>query len=362
MAKKICIVLSSLSDGGTERFGATLSCMLSELGHNVYLFTTHNATEYEFCGQLFSLEEESNKAYGVLGKLKTMHQFFKSQNFDVIIDNRLRSRFFKEFLVYNIFYKGARIIAMIHNYKVSNYFPVNRFVSKRLYYDENIEFIGVSKQIKERTLREYGFLSVKHLYNPINLKNLQNKADAFTVELPYRYILYFGRFEEVAKNLTLLVNSYSKSQLKNKSIKLLLMGKGDDKVHLINLVNTLQLDGSIIFMDYNPNPFPYVKEALFTVLSSKYEGFPMSIIESLAIGTPVVSVNCESGPREVINHKDNGLLVKNNDIEALSSAFNIFTEDEQLYLKCKENSKLSVQHLDVKVITQHWKTLLENEE
>jgi glycosyltransferase involved in cell wall biosynthesis len=45
------------------------------------------------------------------------------------------------------------------------------------------------------------------------------------------------------------------------------------------------------------NPFDIVQNARFTVLTSHYEGFPMSIVESLALGTPVVAVDCNSGPR-----------------------------------------------------------------
>jgi glycosyltransferase involved in cell wall biosynthesis len=53
-------------------------------------------------------------------------------------------------------------------------------------------------------------------------------------------------------------------------------------------------------LPFNSNPFDIVQNARFTVLTSHYEGFPMSMVESLALGTPVVTVDCNSGPREIV--------------------------------------------------------------
>ncbi len=81
---------------------------------------------------------------------------------------------------------------------------------------------------------------------------------------------------------------------------------------------------------------------MFTVLTSRYEGFPRSILESLALGTPVISVDCKSGPNEIIQNNLNGLLIENDNSEALAQAMNLLFEDKELYLQCKNNSKLSV--------------------
>jgi glycosyltransferase involved in cell wall biosynthesis len=84
----------------------------------------------------------------------------------------------------------------------------------------------------------------------------------------------------------------------------------------------------------------------------------MSLIESLAAGTPVISVDCESGPNEIVQHGINGLLVENHKPEALANAMNLFMADENLYRNCKNNAKQSVELLSLNAIAQAWQELL----
>lgn len=81
-------------------------------------------------------------------------------------------------------------------------------------------------------------------------------------------------------------------------------------------------------------------------------------VESLSIGTPVVSVDCKSGPNEIIIHEKNGLLVENYNPQKLGDAMKRLFEDKELYSQCKAYAKDSVQHLSQRNIIQEWQKIL----
>ena len=83
----------------------------------------------------------------------------------------------------------------------------------------------------------------------------------------------------------------------------------------------------------------------------------MSIIESLSMGIPVVSVDCKSGPKEIVKHGFNGLLVQNNNIIELTKAFNTLLSDKDLLEKLKKNAMLSIDDFSEKNISKKWKNI-----
>ena len=213
--------------------------------------------------------------------------------------------------------------------------------------------VGVSKAIAEKVKEIYNFENVTSIYNAISAED-----DYLKAETKDNYILFFGRLDDDVKNISLLLEGYSKSILPSQNIKLKILGEGKDLEKLKLKSNDLKLASNVQFLGHLSNPSALVKSALFTVLTSKYEGFPRSIIESLALGTPVISVDCKSGPNEIIEHNSNGLLIENNNPEALADAMNQLFEDKALYLQCKNNSKSSVAHFSEANIVQQWQSIL----
>ena len=170
--------------------------------------------------------------------------------------------------------------------------------------------------------------------------------------------MFFGRLEDDIKNLSLLLDAYELSEAKAKGVHLILLGDGSDKDKIAKKIQQKQLSSFVKIILFQNDVLSFVQHAKATLLTSRFEGFPMSLIESLAAGIPVISVDCESGPNEVIQHGINGLLVENHKPEALANAMNLFMADENLYRNCKNNAKQSVEHLSLDAIAQAWQRLL----
>ena len=139
----------------------------------------------------------------------------------------------------------------------------------------------------------------------------------------------------------------------NHNIKLLILGDGED---LFNLKKKAE-NSPIEFIPFTNNPFPYIKNAKYCCLTSKFEGFPRAVIESLSIVKPIVSVDC-SGSKEIILNGYNGLLVKNNNSQDFANAMNRLILDKDLYNNCKQNARESVKHLSLNEIGKKWDDLI----
>jgi N-acetylgalactosamine-N,N'-diacetylbacillosaminyl-diphospho-undecaprenol 4-alpha-N-acetylgalactosaminyltransferase len=194
--------------------------------------------------------------------------------------------------------------------------------------------------------------------NPIDLNYIAQKIIEKNV-LDFEYIIAIGKYDDKnVKQVDKLIDSYSKSILPKKKMKLVLLGVGKNNSELMKVAIQSRIEDEVFFLDFDENPFKYIARAKFLVLSSKYEGFPMSIVESLACQTPVISFNCVSGPKEIITDKENGLLVENQNFEKLTLAMNEFITNEKLYNHCKKNSLESVSKFSIEKIGQEWLDLM----
>lgn len=353
LPKKICVVTISLSQGGAERSTALLSQMLADQGFDVTTVTLNDSVDYPYAGKHVSLNTVSGQKDSLLKRLIRFKKLLSREQFDYIIDNRTRISNFKELIYLYFLYRKNKVVYMVRSYKISSYFPPFTMLAKQMI-AKSFAVIGVSKAIAERINSHYNTKKSEFIYNPISA--LEENETGQVPNTPY--ILFLGRIEESVKNLSLLLDAYQKSLLIDKNIKLLILGDGPDKSWLLQQIADMNLEAQVQCLPYTPKVTPYLKNAIFQVLTSRYEGFPRVLIESLAVGTPVVSVDCNSGPREIVIHEQNGLLVENHNPAALSKAFNRFIEDKTLYEICKQNTISSIVHLKPDRIAKKWKELL----
>lgn len=357
---RICLVTVTLSDGGAERCAALLSNYFDKQNFEVYHVVFSGKVDYDFSGKIFHLEHLKDKRNSWWSRSKrffALKKFFNNNQFDYVIDFRTKQFFLQELIIHNFVY--PKFIQTIHSFKLKSYLPKNSFLAKLLY-KNCLQFITVSQGITDKVSSKYDFIPSQLIYNPIDFKSISEKAQE-KINDDFQYVLSAGSMNKNVKQFNKLIACYAKSVLPSKNIKLIILGDGKLKSKWMKLAESLNLQEMIIFKGNVKNPFRYYKKALFTISTSKYEGMPMVLLESLACETPVISWDYASGPSEIIKNVNNGLLVENQNSEKLISAINLFVTDNNLYLQCKENAKSTVEKFDLNAIGAEWLKLFEKQ-
>ncbi|TDD96193.1 glycosyltransferase [Flavobacterium cellulosilyticum] len=355
---KICLVSDQLATGGAERCAALLSVFFEKNNCKVHHVVVVDKIEYEFSGNVLNLgiiRDDSNDFFNRLKRFRVLRKFFLENEFDFIIDFRVKRHQWQEFFIAKLIYR-APLIVTIHSYMIDLYFPKNKLLANWIY-SNCYKIITVSNEIKKRIVSNSNYLNIETIYNPIDFKYIET-AIKEKFEFDFKYILAVGRMQDNVKQFNKLIECYANSILPKNDIKMIILGDGTLKSELVNLVKTFKLENMILFKGEVKNPFVYFKKALYTVLSSKNEGFPTVLIESLACETPVISFACHSGPSEIIINNENGILVENQNFAKLTSAMNLMLQDKILYLHCKQNAKTSVERFSIEKIGNQWLELL----
>lgn len=334
---KVILAIFSLQGGGAERFVLTLAEGFKSIGYEPHIICFKKQMDYP---------EPSNPVH-----------FLSYQSYRWMpksIRNKAFARAFDKYVKKNISSTPALVISnlwqvdqVLVNSKLPNkLFVIHNTLSKeknihtyltdealkKVYSNQDIvavsegvkqDFEGIVNQIR----------SIVAIHNPIDRRSILKAAGEKDILhklvnqyplLKKGYLIHVGKFK-TQKNHRDLIKAYAKS---NQKKALLLVGQGELKQECEDLCNELGIKNKVIFCGFEPNPYPLIANADAMVLSSVYEGFGIVIAEALALGIPVISTDCESGPRELLPEAN---LVKVGDVEGLSTKLNEVSESPEVF-------------------------------
>ncbi len=180
---------------------------------------------------------------------------------------------------------------------------------------------GVAEDLAQITSLDYK--NIKIIYNPVVTQRLLEKQQQ-AISHPWfqknqpAVLLAVGRLTK-QKDFATLIKAFAIIR-KQKKCRLLILGEGELRPELEDLINKLDLTEDVQMPGFVENPYAYMKQADVFVLSSAWEGLVTVLIEAMACGTPVVSTDCPSGSREILVDGKYGRLVPVGDSEALAEA------------------------------------------
>ncbi|OCP09267.1 MULTISPECIES: glycosyltransferase family 4 protein [unclassified Ensifer] len=156
------------------------------------------------------------------------------------------------------------------------------------------------------------------------------------------------------KGFDLLLEAFAKVAPEHPEWKLVIWGEGEARKELEAQRDTLGLNDRVEMPGVTARPGIWVETADAFVLSSRYEGWGIALLEAMASGVPVVSFACEWGPTDMIDHGEDGILVPNGDIDALADALSNLMGDSALRTRLAANAEASVRRYDAEHILSQW--------
>ena len=329
------------SGGGLEVAAIDYINKFIEKGYEIdllvdYNFGKENIREKQISKKINITYLKSEKLSKLIYKLRTLGKKNKIYNIflytliilsDFIIWNKLLKEiekkkydvtitFFQYLPSYITKIKGVKHLIFLHG-SVEHY-----FVGIRKYFKENygnklnkFDYIcTVSQGLKNQVEELFPFIKSKKLkviYNPINFqKILKLSTDYSEIKenekelLKSKYICTVCRIDESQKDLKTLIGAYSKL---NNDVKLIIIGEGPDKENLEKYIKKLDLN-NIYFLGNKKNPYVWINNCELFILSSKFEGFGLVLVEALLLNKKVISSNCKVGPEEILENGKYGEL------------------------------------------------------
>ena len=201
--------------------------------------------------------------------------------------------------------------------------------------------------------RNNGIFKKKNIFNKEKLKFLPDpvlfeeeikklsKEKKSLKSINYPFFLSIGRLTK-QKNHELLINLYKKHKIKD---KLLIIGDGELKGYLINLIKKFKLEKNIFLLNYRKNIFYYIKKAKAVIVTSLWEDPGFVMIETAYSKKSIICSDCPSGPKEFIGKNKGGFLFRSDSLVSLKNSIKNFSNSNNKNLKkkilyAKKKSKL----------------------
>lgn len=318
MRKKIAWLIPDLYTGGMPRVLESLSNEFNkDKNYKQYnLLLKKKNINFKVYGDIFSLEKEGkyffNKIFIFIKRIYDFYKINKIYKFDYVVSFGMTAN-----IINILISKKGKTIITEHNVKsIEN--NIGKGINNRIYnyiynflikllYNKSDKIITVSKYIGIDLIKNYGIKENKidTIYNGVDDKKIEKlKLESLSDE-EYKIfknpvIINVGATSE-QKGQWHLIKIMPELRKYIPDIQLVILGQGVYYNKLEKLVQSLNLKECVHLMGAKSNPYKYMYNADIFVLTSLYEGFPNVLVEAMSVGLPIVSVDCKSGPKELLN-------------------------------------------------------------
>jgi glycosyltransferase involved in cell wall biosynthesis len=324
----VAIFLMDVRGGGAERVMLNLADGLSTCGHRVDLVLVQAVGEYLDTIPAHIRVIHLN-APRLLNAVPALSRYLQENQPKTLI-SALEDTNIVAILARRLARVPTRLIVTVHNQLSQEVKHAKNWKRRcvpyliRWIYPGADAVVGVSRGVVT-DLQKFGISPHRThaIYNPIITPTFLSRPKV-PIDHPWfrpaapPVILGVGRLNE-QKDFVTLIRAFAQVRQRQPA-RLMILGEGTERTTLEALITALGLSEDVSLPGFVAHPDDYMAAASVVVLSSAWEGFGNILVEAMAMGTPVVSTNCESGPAEILVDGEYGKLVPVKDEIALAEA------------------------------------------
>lgn len=355
--KKIMLISPMLHQGGFERICVMTARLLQKDYEVVIAVFSMEDVAFDIEGlQVIDLDLKAksgklNKVINVLKRSRKLARLQRELEIDVSYSFGMTAN------IANALTGGAKKkLTACHSFE-----EIKDTIYMKLISARSDKVLCCSKKMADMVEEKYHFTNVEALWNPCDMEGIRNQSiraegeELSFFETEDKVLVSMGREDDI-KGFWHLIKAFKRVNEQDAKTRLAIIGNGSFAEYR-SLAKELGIEDKIWFAGLKKNPFPYLKASDLYVLTSISEGLPNALVEALTLSLPIVSVNCLSGPAEIL-HKDwqkaekekqmfeadygilTPILSPHKNLEAEFEADTAYETDEQQTAKCGRQIKL----------------------
>lgn len=341
---KIDFVVNSLASGGAERVLVLLANYFKEKGNDVSIITFNEPDIWEPNDEIKRIRlHHGNIKNHMIRSFKNLvqHYYSKKNRPDVLISFMIHTNLIGT-LISRLY--GIKLIASEHNNHL-----------------EKTDFIG--KLTRKYVYRFSNALTVLTNFDKVYYEN--RNVNVFVMPNPCSFTVF--KEKNRARNKTILavgaLNRYHHKGFdnllkligpvlkENPDWKLRLVGGGDEGTKFLkNLAAKENLNDNVIFEGFSNEISEIMKDSEIYIMTSRFEGLPMVLLEAMSQGMACISYDCISGPSEIITHNINGVLVEDQNSELMSKELDKLIKNPEKRIELAEHGINSLDRFKIEAI------------